>query len=1489
MALKGKQLEVLAHNFDKNLLVTAAAGSGKTRVLTEKIIQMIKNDEDVSLRDILVMTFTVKATQEMKSRIKKSIDDEIERITKELDNVNDLKKGYDKIRNKLIKESSMIQNANITTIDSFCKSIVEKYYSVLSDSDGLYKNFDPMYRIADEKELSVLYDDVLNDLLEEEVYANLDEYKEFVDTYFRKDGDYIIKEKLFLKAYDFLNTIPKPISKIEDWLVNYENNNDKYREDINRELCDRIKKSFEFLLDKETNETISSIVKAIIKCYNDKVDKLTDEYIKSHKNPEANYELRNKLNALIQSLNDIALILSNVLSHKNSFDDFFSEMKKDSLYLNLNETELLAKTKINIDGYESYKNAFEKCIPAFEPFIMRSIRINELKYNNNENEKVFLKLIKKFYIKVVEEKVKKNIYAISDYAILAYEILDSKNDDVINEIRNKYKYIFIDEYQDTSFIQEAILLKISGENNLVMVGDVKQSIYGFRNAEPSIFLDKIDIANGKISSPDKREYKLISMNRNFRSSEVIIGFINQLFDEIMTSDFAKIEYKTEGRMEADKDKCEEEDAKDKEAGRLYDKKVEVHVVCNEKLYNYNIELNKLREMQGIYEKELSDKNNTLKTEDNEDTKTKIQNEISEVTAQINTIKEQKKILKDKYKGIADEVDDEDTPDAESDTTISDGVSTSANEVEAEFVARKIEYLVNNCGFKYKDIAILFRSFYSKADVYIEALARHNIPVFSVMKKGFFGRTEIVLMQDILSVIDNEQQDIPLVNVLCSNLFGLTNDEIAFIKLMGLKLKSGSKFINSVRLSYNSLPYINDDNFKNTVQEKYEFKIRNLKEYYKYKELKLLNDGILTDEKKAELSGTLSKSEKYLTSKMKRELDDIGKYKEEAIKYTNNINFDDTYNKLKLFIEKFDMLRTSARYYSIKELIELIYDELDIKNVMLSMNDGIIRVANLEVLKDLATGFESTSFVGLFNFLRYLEKIKELNNDQGLANVSDENDDVVRIMTIHASKGLEFNCVFLCGTSSSYNLKDSSRSQRLQVDIENGLTLDNINLKEHYNVETPKKRMISNDKKYKVFREEMRMLYVALTRAKRKLIITGAVDGRPGIFNKLYVDFNSSYTQKYKNFVPESMDSTVHDKSDTKNANVLNSAITDNGQDVIDLTKCDSYIKLILSAIKNPSEYCEIYRQIITMDEAEVTNKTNLTLKKVIDESIDEQSELDKIKSDARSVGLKGLVDNLQKEVLDENIDNFKYDYNELKKIIKPKFSVSEIKKEHYESKIERRLEKNNKGAESTGYYNSTSIAENKQQDKQRKDSTDVGNIYHRVMQFYNFSKIDDENEITKLVKSTDKSKSIDLIKQIKEKVNLFLESDIGKRMQKAYESGKLYREYKFMKLFTHNQVKEMLEKFGVKGIESIEGIAKDEKNIVIQGIVDAFFIENDKIIVVDYKTDGLKNNYVNEKELVNNYKVQLDLYAEVLHELSGYDVSDKYLYSFTNNEKIVID
>ena len=177
-----EQERILTDNSkDKHMLISAGAGSGKTRVLTEKIIRIIEN-EDIKLSDILVMTFTVKATQEMKSRIKSSIDEKLKENPK---------------NEKLIMASATIQNANITTIDSFCKNIVDKYYTLLNKSDSLYRNFDPGYRIADEKELSILYDDVLDKMLEEIVYSNKEIYGDFLNAYLKKNIDGDIKEKLF--------------------------------------------------------------------------------------------------------------------------------------------------------------------------------------------------------------------------------------------------------------------------------------------------------------------------------------------------------------------------------------------------------------------------------------------------------------------------------------------------------------------------------------------------------------------------------------------------------------------------------------------------------------------------------------------------------------------------------------------------------------------------------------------------------------------------------------------------------------------------------------------------------------------------------------------------------------------------------------------------------------------------------------------------------------------------------------------------------------------------------------------------------------------------------------------------------------------------------------------------------------------------------------------------------------------------------------------
>ena len=1172
-----KQKEVLEFNFkkqNKNLLVSAAAGSGKTTVMTEKIIKIII-DDNISLNDILVMTFTVKATQEMKRKIKNRIDEE---LSVNSENIN------------LIKESATIQNANITTIDSFCKNIVDKYYSTLNNTNGLYSKFDPTYRIADEKELSILYDDILNDLLENVIYSDLDKYGDFVDSYFNKSGDTIIKDKLFLKGLEFLYSIPNPINKLDNWILEYTNNN---------------------------------------------------------------------------------------LNNNNTSD-------------------------INI--------------------------------NCNKNELIYLQLLKEFYIKVINEKVSRNIYAISDYATLALEILNSNDSSVCSEIKNKFKYIFIDEYQDTSLIQEEILLKIANNHNVIMIGDVKQSIYSFRNAEPEIFLNKINEA-----IKDNKDNHLINMNTNYRSNKNIVCFVNELFNVIMKKDFAGIDYKNNGSMEFFDNNDDDINTNNK---------VEVHYICSNEFKEYN---------------ENKQKDKSIK------------------------------------------------------------VSANSEIVEAEFIAKKIEDLVNNYGYKYKDIVILFRSLYSKVDKYIDVLSKHNIPVFAEIKKGFFDRYEIKLMQDIFNIIDNEKQDIPIVNVLCSNLFGLTNNELAFIKLTNLYFNSGENIIDAIKFSNEYLSYINNKaNIKNNTIEN----------------------------------------------------ENLNKYLEFTKNYNTIINLNELSLKLKCFIDTFNNLRLCSRYYSISELIEEIYNVLNIKNIMLSKNDGIMRVANLDMLSEFAKSYEKSSFVGLFNFLRYIEKIKQLKDDQGLAKIVDENDNVVRIMTIHASKGLEFNCVFVAGCGSSYNLKDTYSNVKVQTDVNEGIAIDYIDVNKKFSIETPKKKRIVELKTRNILKEEMRMLYVALTRAKQKLIITAAVNGSSGVYSKAVGKYKDVYKYTCTNMIKDEKPfiTSVNFKGKINR-------IDEDCDMLTNVEDCKSYIDLILSAIRKETNFCDAYIDFLDLQNIDENKTTKLTIDKILNDKLNEKILDDyKIEEQAKNK-IKTLFEKLDKETLNKNL-NIEYPNINSKKILKPKFSVSEIKQEQYDF--------HNKEVFVTYDNEDTNIVLDKINEFDRKDSTYVGNAYHRFMQFFNFKTICDNDDIlkyTSLYPSENNISEIECINYVK--INTFLETDIGIKMSNAYNSNKLYREQKFMKLFSQNEINNYLQYINMTNLP--ENIIFDEKNVIIQGIIDAFFIDDDeKIVVIDYKTDGILKNKISEKDLVENYKIQLDIYSKALRELSGYDVKSKYLYSFTLDKFIEI-
>ena len=335
--------------------------------------------------------------------------------------------------------------------------------------------------------------------------------------------------------------------------------------------------------------------------------------------------------------------------------------------------------------------------------------------------------------------------------------------------------------------------------------------------------------------------------------------------------------------------------------------------------------------------------------------------------------------------------------------------------------------------------------------------------------------------------------------------------------------------------------------------------------------------------------------------------------------------------------------------------------------------------------------------------------------------------------------------------------------------------------------------------------------------------------------------------------------------------------------------------MILSSVTKDTECCTVYSNLITMNEHNDNFTTKLKLQDVLNEKIDEKIQTNNNLSVEEISEVNDLISKLDESTLNENIES-KYAFQDLSKILKPKFSVSEIKKEHYD------LKRINRTKNYTS--NSTSFNDDKdpnpqsiQEDKERKDSTNIGNIYHTFMQFYDFEKVDDSNidfsNIEFDEEKDEKGNIIDRKGEMKDKINKFIESNFAKDMKKAYK--KLYREYKFMQLVSQKEINKYLAEYGIDNLPGIEikedeKSCFDEKNIVIQGIIDAFYIDDDdEIVVVDWKTDGIKNGKVSKKALIDNYDVQLRIYAKVLSDLTGFKVKARYIYSFALNEAIKLE
>lgn len=513
----------------------------------------------------------------------------------------------------------------------------------------------------------------------------------------------------------------------------------------------------------------------------------------------------------------------------------------------------------------------------------------------------------------------------------------------------------------------------------------------------------------------------------------------------------------------------------------------------------------------------------------------------------------------------------------------------------------------------------------------------------------------------------------------------------------------------------------------------------------------------------------------------------------------------------------DKIREIVPYTPMHELLFRILTDTGYGDYVAAMPGGAQREANIEMLYEKARTFESTSYKGLFHFVRYIEELKKYNVDYGEANVEDELSDTVRIMTIHKSKGLEFPVVFVTGMGKHFNMQDVRSNVVLHSRL--GIGMDCVNLDRRTKTPSLIKKVIQKEEMLESLGEELRVLYVALTRAKEKLIITGTIDN----LEKKLAAYERVKRQKEEEL------------------------------DFLQLSKATSYWSYLLPALMRLTDDVPMRVQVLNMD-AVLESSVKKTVKEHMEKAVLEQWDTER------------TYDVDMKEMLEKQF-GYRYPYEE-ERGRKLKFTVSELKKHIYmkEMKQEETV------PDGEFLYEEPEVVPllpRFLQEEEEKGGAMRGTAYHRMLELLDFTKEYDADSLKKTVKEfREKGK---ITKETEEMIRVkdflrFFDTPTRRRMTESAKLGKLYKEQPF-----------------VLGVPSSELYDQEtEEWILVQGIIDVYFEEEDGLVVLDYKTDRVSE----EKELVEKYHAQLDYYAKALEQLTEKKVKEKLIYSFALGKEI---
>ena len=1142
------------------ILVSAGAGSGKTKVLIERLMTYLRDPEEtVDLDSFLVITFTKAAAAELKGRI-------MEELAEAL--------AADPGNRRLRRQSALCRRAQIGTIHSFCAALLREH----SHLAGL----SPDFKIIDEDRAAAMKATAMERTLEL-CYEKPEAHPGFLqlaDTVGAGRDDRRLAE-LVLNLHEKMQCHARP----ERWA---------------REQVELLRTGVEDAGETPWGEEILKRAGETAAYWSGEMDRLitviaADETMAKAYLPSFS-ETADALRELYRCL---------ALGWDRTRACFPIPFPKLG---GIRKEEAPPEAK----QIRTRRDACKKAMSGLEAMLYApSEQLLAEMAHTEPAMSALLELALAFYREYARDKRRTGLLDYADLEHMTAALLTDEEDrptELALQISRRYTEIMVDEYQDVSRVQDTIFRAVSCDGkNLFFVGDVKQSIYRFRLADPGIFTEKY-LGYRDVDRAADGEARRIMLRENFRSRREILDGANAVFSACMSRALGDIDY-------------------DENAVLRYGADYEGAVPVPELLL--------------LRIPEVSDE------EENQD---KAALEAALVARQIRAL-------------------------VDSGATVRENGATRP--------------------LRYGDIAILLRAPGPIGGVYRRALAVQGLPVAAGQGMDFFRSVEVSTMMSLLAILDDPHQDIPLIAVLRSPVFGFSPDELSQIR----SCDTAVDFYTALTLRAES------------------------------------------DEKS------------------------------------------------RTFLALLDRLRLTAPDLRAAELIWLLLEELDMLAVCSAMSDGAQRRARLMELIALAKRFESTGYRGLHRFVLWLRRLADKGQEPSLG----EEGDAIQILSVHKSKGLEFPVVFLCDTARQFNRQDSRDTVLVHPELGLGPKLTDLQRRVEY--PTLARNAIRLRLEREMLSEELRLLYVAMTRAKERLYLTGVV---------------------------KDLDKLIEKSRETLSVPMAPEV----------LARAASPLQWLVSAcLADGEQHIRIRRCEAASDAAAEEQQT-------------EQTE----KDETAAAELRRRL-------------AFRYPYSAAE-ALPSKVTATELKGRAEADEDARPLAP----ARKTHF---------RMPDFTKKDKpvtgAEKGTATHLVLQYMDFDRTGSVDEVRQEIERLRLQRFLSdreaMAVDADAIVGLFA-SPLGECLRRAEE---LHREFKFSLLCDAGE---------------LFGCASGEE-VLLQGVVDCFWIEDGAITIVDYKTDALRDRG-QARERADAYRSQLGAYARALERICGLPVRQCVLYFLSVGEAITL-